>query len=242
MTLNSLDVQNKTFSTKMRGYNKADVDDFLDLIVRDYDEFAAKIKEQERELKSLRERVEVFDGMKESLNKSIVVAQGAADNLKEQATSEANSITNDAGQKAQYILESAKKEAGGILNSASDDARRLVKETDELKRKMRIYHQRMTLMVEAQLEGIKSHEWEEILKPTATYIGDGTDKLKEIIETHDGNTVQISHIADEVAQALDSESAADESTSDQESDSESKDVQVSDVSFNVDIPEADTEK
>ncbi|MFZ2609332.1 MAG: DivIVA domain-containing protein [Lactococcus raffinolactis] len=203
MTLNSLDVQNKTFPTKMRGYNKADVDDFLDLIIRDYDTFAEKMKDQERELKSLRERVEYFEGMKESLNKSIVVAQSAADNLKEQAISEANGVTSEAGQKAQYILESAKKEAGGILNSASDDARRLVKETDELKRKMRIYHQRMMLMVEAQLEGIKSHKWEEILKPTSTYIGDGEEKLKEIIESHEGNTVQISHTVNQVSEILD---------------------------------------
>ena len=95
MTLNSLDVQNKTFPTKMRGYNKADVDDFLDLIIRDYDTFAEKIKDQERELKSLRERVEYFEGMKESLNKSIVVAQSAADNLKEQAINEAGAGAGD---------------------------------------------------------------------------------------------------------------------------------------------------
>ncbi|MDR1606273.1 MAG: DivIVA domain-containing protein [Streptococcaceae bacterium] len=208
MTLNSLDIQNKTFPTKMRGYNKVDVDDFLDLIIRDYDAFSGKLRDQDRELKSLRERVEYFEGMKESLNKSIVVAQSAADNLKEQAINESNSITAEAGQKAQYILESAKKEAGGILNSASDDARRLVKETDELKRKMRIYHQRMTLMVESQLEGIKSHEWEEILKPTATYIGDGEDKLKAIIESHEANTVQISQTVTQVSEILESEAAS----------------------------------
>lgn len=208
MTLNSLDVQNKTFPTKVRGYSKADVDDFLDLIIRDYDAFAAKIKDQERDLKSLRERVEYFEGMRDSLNKSIVVAQNAADNLKVQAINEANGVTLEAGQKAQYILESAKKEAGGILNSASDDARRLVKETDELKRKMRIYHQRMLLMVEAQLEGIKSHEWEEVLKPTATYIEDGEEKLKGIIDAHEGNTVQISHAVNQVAAIFDSEPGA----------------------------------
>lgn len=207
MSLNSLDIQNKTFITKVRGYNKTDVDDFLDLVVRDYDEFAEKIKDQERELKSLRERVESYEGMKDSLNKSIVVAQSAADNLKEHAINEANAITVEAGQKAQYILEAAKKEAGIILNSASDDARELVKETEELKRKMRIYHQRMTLMVESQLEGIKSHEWEEILKPTTTYIGDGVDKLKEIIDTHEGNTVQISQTVNEVSAILDAQEA-----------------------------------
>ena len=123
MSLNSLDVQNKTFATKVRGYNKVDVDDFLDLIIRDYDEFAEKIKDQDRELKSLRERVESYEGMKDSLNKSIVVAQSAADNLKEHAINEANAITVEAGQKAQYILEAAKKEAGVILNSASSSFR-----------------------------------------------------------------------------------------------------------------------
>ena len=230
MTLNSLDVQNKTFPTKMRGYNKADVDDFLDLIIRDYDTFAEKMKDQERELKSLRERVEYFEGMKESLNKSIVVAQSAADNLKEHAINEANAITVEAGQKAQYILEAAKKEAGVILNSASDDARQLVKETEELKRKMRIYHQRMALMVESQLEGIKSHEWEEILKPTTTYIGDGVEKLKEIIDTHEGNTVQISQTVNEVSAILDAQEAAtpvaEPVTSDVDVDTEKKDTET----------------
>ena len=230
MTLNSLDVQNKTFATKVRGYNKVDVDDFLDLIIRDYDEFAEKIKDQDRELKSLRERVESYEGMKDSLNKSIVVAQSAADNLKEHAINEANAITVEAGQKAQYILEAAKKEAGVILNSASDDARQLVKETEELKRKMRIYHQRMALMVESQLEGIKSHEWEEILKPTTTYIGDGVEKLKEIIDTHEGNTVQISQTVNEVSAILDAQEAAtpvaEPVTSDVDVDTEKKDTET----------------
>lgn len=214
MSLNSLDIQNKTFTTKVRGYNKVDVDDFLDLVIRDYDEFSEKIKDQERELKSLRGRVESYEVMKDSLNKSIVVAQSAADNLKEHAINEANAITVEAGQKAQYILEAAKKEAGVILNSASDDARQLVKETEELKHKMRIYHQRMVLMVESQLEGIESHEWEEILKPTTTYIGDGVEKLKEIIDAHEGNTVQISQTVNEVSTILD---AQDEAKADEDS-------------------------
>lgn len=230
MSLNSLDVQNKTFATKVRGYNKVDVDDFLDLIIRDYDEFAEKIKDQDRELKSLRERVESYEGMKDSLNKSIVVAQSAADNLKEHAINEANAITVEAGQKAQYILEAAKKEAGVILNSASDDARQLVKETEELKRKMRIYHQRMALMVESQLEGIKSHEWEEILKPTTTYIGDGVEKLKEIIDTHEGNTVQISQTVNEVSAILDAQEAAapvaEPVTADADVDTDKKDTET----------------
>src|SRR5574339_733160 len=110
MSLNSLDIQNKTFETKMRGYNKADVDDFLDLIIRDYDGFSEKIKDQERELKSLRERVESFEGMKDSLNKSIVVAQSAADNLKEHAIKDRKSTRlNSSHQEISYAVFCLKK-------------------------------------------------------------------------------------------------------------------------------------
>ena len=171
MALNSLDVQNKTFNTQMRGYNKHEIEEFLDIVVRDYDEFAQKIKDQDRELKDLRERVKYFDDMKDSLNKSIVVAQDAA-----------NSIIAEASQKGQLIIEAAKKEAGTILNQASDDARRLVRDTDDLKRKMRLYHQRMTSIIEAQLASIHSEDWQDTLETTSSHITNPEEKLQEIVD------------------------------------------------------------
>jgi cell division initiation protein len=193
MTLNSLDVQNKTFNPQFRGFSKNEVDEFLDIIVRDYDEFSQTIKDQERELKSLRERVKYFDEMKDSLNKSIVVAQDAADKLREQAKSEADmmkinsekeasDVITSAGQKGQLIIDSAKKEASFILNAASDDARKLVRDTDDLKRKMRLYHQRMMSIIESQLASIQSDDWSEIFKPTQDYVINPEGKLQEILD------------------------------------------------------------
>ena len=48
MALTPLDIQNKSFSVKMRGYNQDEVDDFLDMIVRDYEEAVQKNRELER--------------------------------------------------------------------------------------------------------------------------------------------------------------------------------------------------
>lgn len=84
-------------------------------------------------------------------------------------------MTSEAGQSTMSISESTKRSWRYSQFSLRRCPSFGFKETDELKRKMRIYHQRMMLMVEAQLEDIKSHEWEEILKPTATYIGDGEE-------------------------------------------------------------------
>ena len=210
MTLNSLDVQNKTFNPQFRGFNKHEVDEFLDMVVRDYDEFAQKLKDQERELKSLRERVKYFDEMKDSLNKSIVVAQDAADNLKAQAEKEASGMiadadaksqlmVSDASIKSQAIIDAAKKEASLILNAASDDARELARNTDDLKRKMRLYHQRMTSLIESQLASTHAIEWDEILQPHSNdYLINPEEKLQEIIEkTAQGST--------EVAETTESE-------------------------------------
>ena len=78
MTLNSLDVQNKTFNPQFRGFSKHEVDEFLDIVVRDYDEFAQTIKDQERELKALRERVKYFDDMKyEEMSEILGTSVGA---------------------------------------------------------------------------------------------------------------------------------------------------------------------
>lgn len=206
MALNSLDVQNKTFNTQMRGYNKHEIEEFLDIVVRDYDEFAQKIKDQERELKALRERVKYFDDMKDSLNKSIVVAQDAADNLRVQAQSESNSIIAEASQKGQLIIEAAKKEAGTILNQASDDARRLVRDTDDLKRKMRLYHQRMTSIIEAQLASIHSEDWQDTLEATSSHITNPEEKLQEIVD------MQLSDISLQGNIAKDEPAKAEENT------------------------------
>ncbi|MCL2676435.1 MAG: DivIVA domain-containing protein [Streptococcaceae bacterium] len=185
MPLNSLDVQNKKFETKMRGYDKDAIDDFLDIVVQDYDEFSQKIKNQEIELKSLRERVQYFDEMKDSLNKSIVVAQDAADNLKSQAQNESGSIIAEASQKSQLIIESAKKEAETILNQASEDLHNVIHDSDELKRETRLYHQKLSGLFESQRANLASKDWEDLLKPSEVTRINSEEKLQEIMSKHE---------------------------------------------------------
>lgn len=182
MTLSSLDVLNKTFSQKMRGYDRQEVDEFLDIVTKDYEEMAQKIKNQDREIKSMAERLSDFTNMKDSLNRSIIIAQETADNVKSQAESNATRIHREASQRAEQTLETSHREARKILRDTYDEARRLVNESDELKRGMRNYYQRVTMLIEGQLASIKSSDWEEILRPSPIYVGDTEEKLREIIE------------------------------------------------------------
>ena len=82
MALTPLDIQNKKLFSKMRGYNQDEVDDFLDMIVRDYEEAVQKNRELEKSLKHAEEKLEYFNELKDALNQSIIVAQDTADKVK----------------------------------------------------------------------------------------------------------------------------------------------------------------
>lgn len=199
MALTPLDIQNKSFSTKIKGYNQDEVDDFLDLIVRDYEDTLAKNRELEKSLKHSKEKLEYFNELKDALNQSIIVAQDTADKVKTSANKESEVIVNSAQNKANEMIANAENRANYLVSTAEDKARliiedtteqakRLATETDDLKKKTRVFHQRLMLMLESQLEQAKSEEWDELLKPFSSFVGDGHEIIKEILSEDLDNT------------------------------------------------------
>ncbi|MUO21922.1 DivIVA domain-containing protein [Enterococcus faecalis] len=196
MALTPLDIQNKDFSTKMRGYNQDDVDDFLDQVTRDYEDALQKNRELEKSLKHAEEKLQYFNELKDALNQSIIVAQDTADKVKSSANKESEMIITSADNQAKETLVEAERKSNAmiadaeakstqILAEAVERARQLAGETEDLKKKTRVFHQRLSLMLETQLEQVKSEEWEEILKPFSSYVGDKHTAVKEILDEQD---------------------------------------------------------
>lgn len=192
MALTPLDIQNKTFLTKMRGYNQDEVDDFLDLVVRDYEELTQRNRELEKAVKHSEEKLEYFNELKDALNQSIIVAQDTADKVKTSASKESEVIVTSAQNKADELVANAEKrahqlttdaeeKARKILTDATEKARQLATETEDLKKKTRVFHQRISLMLESQLEQVKSPEWDEILQPFSSYVTDSHEVIKEVL-------------------------------------------------------------
>ncbi|HAW88646.1 MAG TPA: cell division protein DivIVA [Enterococcus sp.] len=192
MALTPLDIQNKTFPTKMRGYNQDEVDDFLDLVVRDYEELTQRNRELEKAVKHSEEKLEYFNELKDALNQSIIVAQDTADKVKTSASKESEVIVTSAQNKADELVPNAEKrahqlttdaeeKARKILTDATEKARQLATETEDLKKKTRVFHQRISLMLESQLEQVKSPEWDEILQPFSSYVTDSHEVIKEVL-------------------------------------------------------------
>ena len=181
MPITSLEIKDKTFGTKFRGLDPEEVNEFLDIVVRDYEELVRSNHDKERQIKSLEERLSYFDEMKNSLSQSVLIAQDTAERVKQAAQERSNNIIQQAEQDAQRLLEEAKYKANEILRQATDNAKKVAVETEELKNKSRVFHQRLKSTIESQLAIVESSDWEDILRPTATYLQTSDEAFKEVV-------------------------------------------------------------
>lgn len=164
MVLSPLDIHNKEFTVKLRGYDQDQVNEFLDQIIKDYE---LTLKEKDKladQLAQSQEKLKYFNDLKDSLNQSIIVAQEAADKVRANSQKEADIINREAQKQGQDIIDQANEKARNIIDEAASKAKRLAFETDDLRKQARIFRQKLQVMLESQLEVVKSSEWDDILK------------------------------------------------------------------------------
>ena len=193
MPITSLEIKDKTFSTKFRGFNPEEVDEFLDIVVRDYEALVRSNHEKEQHIKNLEERLSYFDEIKESLSQSVLIAQDTAERVKQAANERSQNILKQAEQDAQRLLDEAKYKANEILRQATDNAKKVAVETEELKNKSRVFHQRLKSTIESQLAIVDSSDWQEILRPTATYLQTSDEAFKAVVAEVLGDDISAYH-------------------------------------------------
>lgn len=168
MTLTPLDIHNKEFHVKLRGYDQDEVNDFLDQIIKDYEMTLQENEKLNSSLEQSNEKLKYFNDLKDSLNQSIIVAQEAADKVKANSQREADIIQREAQKEGQDAIDQANEKARHIIDQASRKATQLATETDGLRKQARIFRQKLQVMMESQLEVVKGSEWDDILKQGET--------------------------------------------------------------------------
>ena len=194
-------INNQDFSTKMRGYNQDEVKAFIQEVSQTVQELTEKNNALQETVKADEEKLKYFTELKDSLNKSILVAQEAADKVKTNAKREADIMIREAQKQATDIVSEANEKSNQVIETSAEDTRKLTTETNDLKKQTRIFRQRLQVMLESQLEVVKSDEWDKLL---AT---DSTDKYDEIqkilgasLDKHSDDSVESSTISSDAAE------------------------------------------
>ncbi|RSL31297.1 DivIVA domain-containing protein [Salibacterium salarium] len=152
MPLTPLDIHNKEFTRGFRGYDEDEVNEFLDQVIKDYENVVQEKNELFTKVDELEERLEHFSNIEETLNKSILVAQESAEEVRRNAKKE-----------SQLIIKEAEKNADRIINDALNKSRKIELEIEELKKQASVYRTRFKMLIEAQMEMLHNEDWDDVV-------------------------------------------------------------------------------
>lgn len=94
--LKPTDIQSKEFEIKMRGYDRDEVDDFLDAIIKDMTILYRDNAELTSRIKKLNDDISVYEAKKSEIDKSLELTKYQCEEMKKNAHLEAKQIIDKA--------------------------------------------------------------------------------------------------------------------------------------------------
>lgn len=107
MKITSMDISNKEFKRVIRGYDPDEVDDFLDKLSEDYETLYKENSSMKEKISNINERLEHYAKMESTIQNTLLLAQNAAEQAKQNAEKESELILKNANESAQKILDKA---------------------------------------------------------------------------------------------------------------------------------------
>ncbi len=147
--LTPLDIQNKTFKKSLNGYDKNEVDSYIELIVADYEKIYKSSIEATDKINALTKLVDSYKSMEDTMKNSLIVAQATAEE-----------VSKNAREKAELTIEEANIKAKAIINEAENTIKQLNGKLAELKTSMELYKSQSIGMLNAQIDVVNKFKTE----------------------------------------------------------------------------------
>ncbi len=142
--LTPIDIDNKVFKkAKMGigGYDVNDVEEFLVLVMNDFEKLYKENNEMRGKIQALQQTVDHYSSLEAGIDKTVENAQTEADSIKLEAQKQAETIKSSAELDAKERLEDLQRQ---IIKAEVD--------IETKKNQMRIYKIKVQSMLEAQLK------------------------------------------------------------------------------------------
>ena len=142
MKITPLEIRQKSFEKKLRGYDKDEVIAFLQSLSNEWErvldenkEFKIKLEQSQKEVQKLRE-------VESSLFKTLKTAEDTGANLIDQANKTAELHLKEVQMNAEAMMSEAKSKASDIIERAEQEAKEMIEEMQEAVEKLdQNYHE-----------------------------------------------------------------------------------------------------
>ena len=135
------------FSYEAYGFNRSEVNKFVEEVITQTDGIISKCKSQRTEIENLRNELAHYRNLEASLKDAIIRAEEAGDNIKRMAREESNMIITD-----------AKHNASRIVNESLLKAEKIEVKAENIENNMKIFKRKLKLILEQQMAVVEEIE------------------------------------------------------------------------------------
>ncbi len=107
MKLTPLDIQQMRFSTRLRGYDREEVDHFLEVVTSAYEEVLKDHQTLRDQLAGLERKLSEWRRKEETISQAVLATQDVVKDLKQNAGREAELIVKEAELRAETLVRDA---------------------------------------------------------------------------------------------------------------------------------------
>lgn len=139
--LTPLEIENREFKKTVGGYNRDDVEDFMSMILLDYEKLYRENIASREKIETLTEAIEGYKNQEATMRNAILAAQKAADTL-----------AKTAEEKADLIIREAQAKASDIIREANEEISKLDSRYADMKQQIESYKMRVGAIIKSQLD------------------------------------------------------------------------------------------
>ena len=139
--ITSEQIHEKEFSYKMRGYNDAEVDEYLDQLAAFIDNMAKENKDLRDRLKNTADQLTYMKTLESTLRDTLITAQRSAEET-----------THNASLRAEGIIRTANEESEKIIARANEEAEAIRRQLTALKQQAAVYRTNFKMLLGAQMQ------------------------------------------------------------------------------------------
>lgn len=146
------EIKNKEFSRVKNGLEPTEVANYLDQLSTEIERLKEDKKQLEKVVEDRDTNIKSYQDVHQSVSDALIQAQKVGEETKLAANKD-----------AEATLAKAQVQADKIVNDAIEKARRLSFQTEDMKRQSKVFRSRFRMLVEAQLDLLKSEDWVYLL-------------------------------------------------------------------------------
>ena len=146
------EIKNKEFSRVKNGLEPTEVANYLDQLSTEIERLKEDKKQLEKVVEDRDTNIKSYKDVHQSVSDALIQAQKVGEETKLAANKD-----------AEATLAKAQVQADKIVNDAIEKARRLSFQTEDMKRQSKVFRSRFRILVEAQLDLLKSEDWDYLL-------------------------------------------------------------------------------